>query len=480
MVAELVGAHKNRLVALRADYVDALLKLGAGLQAKRDDSALRDLRAEKSRFARDRAWELGKKDRLPAAAKPVFETFKKKSSGMTAEYEAARKRLDDFYRGYLEKLKRDFTKQNRIQEACAAKAAQEEIDGYKPPDTGRPHLAEGRGPKPLVTAAELIEHLTGTCWKLRWRAGSFPTRHKQTLTFHLGQIVRIGHDDGKVAKYKYEIKDDLSLRLQSRHDKTLAFDPSFTTFDYADSYARSHRRGILEAKSESGTAGEMWRDLVLHYPLDEVSETVRDAGPLGHHGKAEKTAVVFYGRKQNAYLFNGRNSSIRVDNAVHPDKYAALSISVWINLPRDVRDAVVFCWPEVAPSGKTYLYLYRGRFRCRFGSGSNDTVAELKQAYEPDTWHHVVMTHERAGGNVVYLDGKPVHSHPALPLKGSATHFYIGCRGTPEDNRPFRGLIDEFMVFKRALSPADVEALFHCVQAPRTAEASEAGQGGLE
>jgi len=311
MAAELVGAHKNRMVTLKADYVDALLKLGARLQAKGDDSALRDLRSERSRFARYRTWELGKKDRVPAAAKPVFESFKKNASDMTMKYEAARKRLDDFYRGYLEKLKRDFTKQNRIQKAYAAKAAQEEIDGYAPPDTGRPHLAEGRNPKPLVTTDELIEYLTGTRWKLRWRGGAFPGGHKESVTFHLGQIVRMVHDDGKVAKYKYEIKDDLSLRLQSRYDKMLAFDPSFTTFDYADSYARRHRRGILEAKPESGAAGDMWEDLVLHYPLDEVSKTVRDAGPLGRHGKAEKTAVVFYGRKQNAYLFNGRNVSFR-------------------------------------------------------------------------------------------------------------------------------------------------------------------------
>lgn len=467
MVGQLAGTHANRLTALRAEYVDALLKLESQLRAKGgDEKALYSLRKEKERFARYRGWVLEKKDRLSSDVKPVFDAFNKKASGMAVEHKAARKRLDDFYRAHLQKLKQTLTQQDRIQEALAVKAAQDEIDEFKPPDRGRPYLADGREPKPFKTKAELAEYLTGTWWKLRWKGGSFPKRHKETLTFHLGQMARIANDDGSVDKRKYEINDDLSLRLLSSHEKTLAFDPSFTTFDYADSHARFYRRGILEAKPEQESAANMWKDLVLFYPLDEVSEMVRDAGPLGNHGKAEMTAVVFYGRNRNAYLFNGRNSTIRVDNAVHPDECAALSISVWINVPRDIRDATVFCWPEVAPSGKTYLYLYRGRFRFRFGSGSDETMAELKQGYEPDTWHHVVMTHERVGGNVVYLDGKAVHSHPARPLKGSAKLLIIGSRGTPQDERPFRGLIDEFMVFKRALSPAEVEALFHCARPP--------------
>jgi hypothetical protein len=467
MVAKLEGEHTNRRVALRAEYVDALLKLGSELKTKgADEKTLYELRKERERFARARNWVLEKRDRLSAAAKPVFNVYRERWEATAAKHQAARKRLDDYYGSHLQKVKQDLTQQNRIPEALAVKAAQDEIAGFEPPDKGRPYLAEGREPCAIATKAELAEYLTGTWWKLRWRAGSLPKRHKETLTFHLGQMMRMADDDGKVEKCGYEIRDDLSVRTLSRREKTLVFDPSFTTFDYADPYYKRYRRGILEASPEAETAGNMWEDLLLFYPLDEVSETVRDAGPHGHHGKAEMTAVVFYGRKQNAYLFNGRSSRIRTDNAIHPDSLSALSISLWINVPRDIRDATVFCWPETEPSGKTYLYIYRGRFRCRFGSGSNDTMVELKQTYEPGKWHHVVMTHERVGGNVVYLDGKPIHSHPALPLKGSATHFYIGCRGTPEDDRPFRGLIDEFMVFKRALSPTEVNALFRCDRPP--------------
>jgi len=481
MVAKLEGENANRLVALRAEYVDALLKLRSDLKAKgAEEKTFYELRKEEERFAKSRNWVLDRKDRLSLAAKPVFDAYGRKWSDMGAKHQAARKRLDDFYGAHLEKAKRALTQQNHIPQALAVKAAQDEIADYRPPDTGRPYLAEGRERSAIATGTELAAYLTGTWWKLRWKGGSLPKRHKETVTFHHGRMVRIAGDDGKVEKYRYEIRSDLSVRVLSRREKTLVFDPSFTTFDYADTYYRRYRRGILEARPEAESAADMWRDLVLYYPLDEVSETVRDAGPGGYHGQAQKTAVVFYGRKQNAYLFNGKDSCIRTDNAVHPDALSAMSVSLWINVPRDIRDAAVFCWPETAPAGKTYLYLYKGRFRCRFGSGSNDTMVELKEGYEPGKWHHVVMAHERVGGNMVYLDGKMVHSHPALPLKGSATQLFIGCRGTPDDNRPFRGLIDEFMVFKRALSPSEVEKLFHCAKPPARGGSPATGSGEQE
>jgi hypothetical protein len=161
---------------------------------------------------------------------------------------------------------------------------------------------------------------------------------------------------------------------------------------------------------------------------------------------------------------------IRGDGAVDVNACDALSVSVWIKIPPGVRDATVFNWPEAVPNGGTYLALSKGRFRCRFGSGTSETVRELPVTYTPDTWHHVVMTHDRAGANIVYLDGEVVDSRPSLPLQGNADRLLIGCAADREPlDRPFVGLIDELMVFRRALSPSEIKALSHCVRPPRAA-----------
>jgi len=467
MVAELEGTHDNRIRALRAEYVDALLKAEAALSKKGAEGPLSELRKEKERFARSRHWRLEQKDRIPATLQTVFDGFKKKATDMQTKRAAARKRLDDYCRAHLQKHKRALTQQNRIAEAMAVKAVQDMIDGYTPPDTDRPHLAEGQEPKPFKTAGELDKYLAGTRWALRWRGGRLPARHRETLSFHVGRVLRIIDDDGSVEKTAYGVRDDLSVRVGGKYEKTIAFDPSFTVFNFDDPRRQRYRRGFLAEKAKPAAAGDTWKNLVLYYPLDEVSETVKDKGPLGRHGKATMTAVVFYGRKENAYQFNGRSSMIRVDGALNVDACDALSVSVWIKLPGNVRDATIFRWPDTAQYGGTYMAVYKGRFRYRFGSGKSETGRELSATYTPDTWHHVAMVHERVGANAVYLDGKMIDSRPALPLRGNSDQLIIGCRadGKPLD-RPFVGLIDELMVFKRVLSPSEVEMLSRGVRPP--------------
>ncbi len=258
-----------------------------------------------------------------------------------------------------------------------------------------------------------------------------------------------------------------------RNEKTLTFDPSFTTFDFDEPRYKRYRRGHLARTAPPTDANAMWKDLLLYYPLDEVSETVRDAGPHHRHGKASMTAVVFYGRKKNAYLFNGKSSLIRIDSAGDVNACDALSISVWINVPRDVRDATVFRWPATGEYGGTYLAISRGRLRYRFGSGRSETGQDLSATYTAGTWHHVVMTHDRAGANAVYVDGKVVDSRPSVALQNNDVHLFIGCRsGESPLDRPFRGLIDELMVFKRALSPTEIKTLAGCPAPPAASTAT--------
>jgi len=149
----------------------------------------------------------------------------------------------------------------------------------------------------------------------------------------------------------------------------------------------------------------------------------------------------------------------------------AFSVSLWMKTPDEKERAVVFsrskAWTDAASRGYELL-LEDGRLSAaliHFYPGNAIRV----RATEPlpvGKWKHVAMTWDgssRAGGLRLYMDGRPVETEVVRDklsreiTGGGSDTIVIGQR--MRDKGFENGLVDEFRVDDRRLSPAEVAAI---------------------
>ncbi|MEO2031809.1 MAG: LamG-like jellyroll fold domain-containing protein, partial [Planctomycetaceae bacterium] len=103
----------------------------------------------------------------------------------------------------------------------------------------------------------------------------------------------------------------------------------------------------------------------------------------------------------------------------------------------------------------------RARFVLRDNSG-NTIVNFIGGSVPFDTWFHYAATYDQATNQVdVYINGSSIFSGPADLNLAIGSDWNSGARiGSTTDNaRPFKGQLDEFYLFTRALSSADITTL---------------------
>jgi hypothetical protein len=232
---------------------------------------------------------------------------------------------------------------------------------------------------------------------------------------------------------------------------------------------------IEHIRSLSVTSGTLPREgLVLHYSFDRRDRPAQDESGRRADGQVEGATWTGEGRRGGGMRFDGR--SARVTTPIL-DVTNDVTWSAWI-LP--------YSWPElensivqvmgirsrswVWNSCNTAIYFgYWGHI-----PGSHLSLGFLVQeqadtgvgiAYSlpaPPTlkeWHHVAGT-IGAGGRMLYLDGERVASGDSTARFAAAAAMIIGAN----DNGPqrfFNGVIDEVMVFDRALSEAEIRQLYN-------------------
>jgi hypothetical protein len=105
------------------------------------------------------------------------------------------------------------------------------------------------------------------------------------------------------------------------------------------------------------------------------------------------------------------------------------------------------------------------RFRPEAGAEIKQDLISTGAATTPNVWHHVAVVLDAAGGHL-YVDGVSVESstaRTAMTMRpadlGAMPNSWIGRSEFPNDPY-FDGMIDEFRVYTRALSSAEIAILF--------------------
>lgn len=233
---------------------------------------------------------------------------------------------------------------------------------------------------------------------------------------------------------------------------------------------------FIVAKSDQTTSAvkkeDLLKGLVLHFSFDkaETDGKVIDASEMQNNGKASGVKWTANGKKGGAYEFSADGDQIEVANndSLNPEQ---ITLSAWIKTScidarwRRIFDKSYSKGYALSIAGDWEKTKWRGRASMEIGPGTHLSLS--KSVVADGQWHHLVVTCDGTEQRL-YVDGKPQGwvLRWKEPGQVGATDFnlVIGCNRSnlQEDDLgiSFRGLIDEPMIWNRALSPEEVEFLF--------------------
>ncbi|UCF43964.1 MAG: hypothetical protein JSV99_03305 [Planctomycetota bacterium] len=229
-------------------------------------------------------------------------------------------------------------------------------------------------------------------------------------------------------------------------------------------------------------------NLVAHWTFDEGSGTVAYDSAGSNHGTLVNAPVWSSGQVDGALSFDGINDYVVVADDSSLDIAGAISFGAWIKLNDNVSWQIIVS--KRGPGGGypyggyTFHFQSRdwntgGAYRLLFtktngvaGSGGGnygtntnwDRVASNKDDWEKDVWYHVASTWDGStnpDSMKLYINGEAEATHTASQsfIKTNSYNLTIGDI-LPQLTDPFNGIIDEVMIFNRALSAEEIEELY--------------------
>ncbi|MBP6825269.1 MAG: hypothetical protein KA165_01810 [Saprospiraceae bacterium] len=213
------------------------------------------------------------------------------------------------------------------------------------------------------------------------------------------------------------------------------------------------------------TAPNIADDLVANYTF---SGNANDATPFNNHAIATGAQLGNdrFTKANQAYSFNGLSGKVEASNSPQQNS-SYTTISFWINPTAFPASGEVYLlsnggyqerWKISMPShGKPVFTTHSGGACCSdLDSGTPLTVG---------TWTHVAMVHDGAK-DIIYLNGVKANEKAAVGTLDATTQP-LGIGYDPiANNYFFNGSLDEVRIYKKALSDAEVLALYTAQSTP--------------
>ncbi len=254
--------------------------------------------------------------------------------------------------------------------------------------------------------------------------------------------------------------DMASLGAQSVTTLTVGVSASGTGLLYLDDI-RLYRSAppVAEPAVDPGT-----QDLAASYAMEN---NVNDGSGHERHGTAEVGASFDSGPTGygQALVLDGVSGYAELPIGSLIESLSNATLAMWVN-DFGAGDA----WQRIFDFGSdtdTYMFLTPrhsgGALRCAITTtGGAGESAVTAPAELPTGWHHVAVAIDGAAGQLsLYLDGAVVASGPTatVPMDlGNTTQNWIG-RSQYSADPYFGGSVDDFRIYSRALSAAEVRYL---------------------
>lgn len=298
-------------------------------------------------------------------------------------------------------------------------------------------------------------------------------------------IVAQGHGGGTVLIGK---RDNNSQFLQGFLDEVKIYNYARSAKDIKADYAAG-LAGIGSAKGSSvimgssGLASALNDGLVGYWKMDEASwvndcstATVLDSSGNNNHGKSCPNAAGTQpagGKFGNGGSFDGSNDYVNIGNQSSLNFGSqSFTVSFWTKNPISGRAIAKMNWTGTGdPNDEAGWYVSAISSGLDWGIGDG-TNLWLKPTYpytfNSNQWYLVTGVFNKETGYFYgYINNDLIGSND-ISAYGSVTNnksFMIGRRDCSAPTY-FNGLIDEVRIYNRALSPAEVKALYEWASGP--------------
>jgi hypothetical protein len=185
-------------------------------------------------------------------------------------------------------------------------------------------------------------------------------------------------------------------------------------------------------------------------------------------GSLQGGATFASGEVGQAFVFDGSTGCVVVSNSPSLQITNQLTIEAWINTRSTSVDGSIVS--KVGGSGGNNGYqmtLTGNALKALFNSpGAPWPSAVLSSSVPiaPGTWNHVAFTFDQSAMKL-YFNGQPIATNIVGPaaINTSSSNLRIG--DDDSNNTPFNGWIDEASIYNRALSAAEIAAIYNAASA---------------
>ncbi len=284
----------------------------------------------------------------------------------------------------------------------------------------------------------------------------------------------------KVSNSSGEDSRQVHFRV-ARGTQTLTFSPDFSGITYGDANmtlqassdvaGRTFYYGSTD-ETVAGISGDLFQvasvtdGLVAHLRFDEttgttaVNEVSSSNGTLNNMTNADWVT----GKFGNALDFDGSDDYVELPKDV--GELSNLTVSVWLK-PTDLRWGVIASKvPAGNSGGKGWMSRFSNsselRFRLGGASGSNNEIASDVSQFTTGNWFHYAASFDKITRiGKVYKNGTVVKTQNMgnrSPAGGDDV-LWIG-RSENYSAAKYKGLMDDFRIYDRALTDAEVSTVY--------------------
>jgi Concanavalin A-like lectin/glucanases superfamily len=214
---------------------------------------------------------------------------------------------------------------------------------------------------------------------------------------------------------------------------------------------------------DANDGGDLESGLVAFYRFDETSGTTA-ADSSGNNRTATLVGGASFssGLQNNAVTLNGGNEYVSLPNGI-VSGLTSFSICAWVNLSSAPMWSRIF---DFGTGTTTYMFLTPNSgagTRFSITTGGNGQEQQLNAtALATGSWQHVAVT-LAANTGTLYVNGAEVAQNTSMTLNpaslGTTTQNWLG-RSEFASDPYLNGQLDNFRIYDRALSAADVHTLY--------------------
>lgn len=207
--------------------------------------------------------------------------------------------------------------------------------------------------------------------------------------------------------------------------------------------------------------------LVAYYPFNG---NANDESGHGYNGTVYNSVLTNdrFGHPNSAYYFDGSSDYIVVNHnpGLNP-RLGDFTFSLWLKHPHQVNYSSLIQKTETSPwdvwDGISVFMDFpaSGQLDFRTTNGESNSLYSNSSSLDNDAWTHLVMM--RQGGSLkIYVNGI-LDSSKSVPIIdiNNAFNLYFGCNQIQTYYQNYLGAMDDIRFYRRALSEADIQALYH-------------------